>query len=473
MIALMARTLHSFLPDDQRLGRLVGVEQLGFFLLLKWLDEQEPGAFLAPINASFQWSAWISRPDLREPAALNRFVEEELLKHLRDCAAADPRKPLSPLFSQSHLLTCTFTARASVALQWISEQCLSQPEVRQAWANLLLDALDQTVKPDATGGHAVPESLCRLLVQLAGVKASAVVYDPACASAGFLGSTVASLPDGEGVWLNTYAETTKPWVLLCNVIAILQAGLPIHWRVRPEFRQRWLPENATVSPGFEADLVVMNPPYGFARTPDGGRTKTDAVESVRLEGLFLERGLAALKPDGGKLAVILPDGFLSGQDRGAVSLRRRLVEEYHLRFVISLPVGLFRGSSAKTSLLFLQHTHEPTGQVLYCEMPASSVRDTALSEGWCQAATALIGTWIDGAPPTADDGMVNWWTVGMDTFRANGYSLAPHNPCPPGMEVRPEPLSRIVQRLLVSVHDFEQSLRCLQQALETNEEESA
>ena len=93
------------------------------------------------------------------------------------------------------------------------------------------------------------------------------------------------------------------------------------------------------------DIVVTNPPFG---SPPGGEGR-----SAPLEVSALKRSLQFLKP-GGKLAIVMQDGVLSGSGHSAV--RRWLRDQGELVAVVGLPDHCFTpyGSNPKASVLFVR-----------------------------------------------------------------------------------------------------------------------
>jgi type I restriction enzyme M protein len=75
------------------------------------------------------------------------------------------------------------------------------------------------------------------------------------------------------------------------------------------------------------------------------------TNSKKSELLFLGVMMEALAP-GGQCAVVVPEGLLFGSTSAHIELRRKLVEDYELLAVISLPAGLFKPyAGVKTGVL--------------------------------------------------------------------------------------------------------------------------
>lgn len=105
------------------------------------------------------------------------------------------------------------------------------------------------------------------------------------------------------------------------------------------------------------DLILTNPPYvtsGSSNIKEEivkcGLDKHFTVNSLGVEGLFLEWIVRALKP-GGKAVIVVPDGiFIRKYDK---DMRSFLLTECNIDAIISLPVKTFFTTNKKTYILAL------------------------------------------------------------------------------------------------------------------------
>jgi type I restriction enzyme M protein len=97
-------------------------------------------------------------------------------------------------------------------------------------------------------------------------------------------------------------------------------------------------------------VILSNPPFAGVLPRDSIR-KDLPTSSKKSELLFLGVMMQALAP-GGRCAVVVPEGLLFGSTKAHVELRRKLLEDYELLAVVSLPAGVFKPyAGVKTGVL--------------------------------------------------------------------------------------------------------------------------
>lgn len=126
------------------------------------------------------------------------------------------------------------------------------------------------------------------------------------------------------------------------------------------------------------DVVLTNPPFGtkgrvddpailarydlghaWAKSGTGGWERTDRLlPNQTPETLFIERSVRLLK-EGGRMAIVLPDGLL--QNASSAPVRQWIRDHCHVRAVVSLPSVTFVpfGTGIKTSLLVVERRGKP------------------------------------------------------------------------------------------------------------------
>ena len=115
-----------------------------------------------------------------------------------------------------------------------------------------------------------------------------------------------------------------------------------------------LPENV------KTNLLIVNSQTDLFNSNKQLSIKPDAKQRIKtfsIEILFLERFIQLAKP-GGWIAIIIPDGILANSNLHYV--REFIAEKAKVLAIISLPRDTFKltGTSAKTSIIFLQKHQE-------------------------------------------------------------------------------------------------------------------
>lgn len=116
------------------------------------------------------------------------------------------------------------------------------------------------------------------------------------------------------------------------------------------------------------DFIISNPPFklDFSDFRDQLETKENSTrffagipkvaakkrESMPIYLLFLQHIIQSLSATG-KAAVVVPTGFLTGQDKISLGIRKKLLDENILRGVVSMPSNIFATTGTNVSVLFI------------------------------------------------------------------------------------------------------------------------
>ncbi|MBR1697593.1 MAG: N-6 DNA methylase, partial [Anaerovibrio sp.] len=115
------------------------------------------------------------------------------------------------------------------------------------------------------------------------------------------------------------------------------------------------------------DKILMNPPYGGHENASIKGYFPDDLASSETADLFMSVIMYRLKRDG-RAAVILPDGFLFGNDNAKTSIKKKLLSEFNLHTIIRMPGSVFAPfTSITTNILFFDNT-QPTKDVWFYRM---------------------------------------------------------------------------------------------------------
>ncbi|MNY19150.1 putative type I restriction enzymeP M protein [compost metagenome] len=175
--------------------------------------------------------------------------------------------------------------------------------------------------------------------------------------------------------------------------------------------------------------IVANPPFG-GMEEDGIETNFPAAFRTReTADLFLVLIMQLLK-DGGRAAVVLPDGFLFGE--GIKSrIKEKLLAECNLHTIVRLPNGVFSPyTGIKTNLLFFTkgtptkqvwfYEHQyPAGIKNYSKTRPMRIEEFAVEETWW-------GSEADGFAARKENQFA--WQVSVEDLRSRNWNLDCKNP---------------------------------------------
>ena len=105
-------------------------------------------------------------------------------------------------------------------------------------------------------------------------------------------------------------------------------------------------------PKDRVDIIITNPPFGGMEEDGIESNFPKKYQTRETADLFMALIMHLLKPDTGRAAVVLPDGFLFGEGT-KTNLKRELLEDFNLHTIVRLPKGVFSPyTSINTNILF-------------------------------------------------------------------------------------------------------------------------
>jgi type I restriction enzyme M protein len=114
------------------------------------------------------------------------------------------------------------------------------------------------------------------------------------------------------------------------------------------------------------DIVLANPPFkGAIDAADVNPTLPAKVKKTEI--LFLHLFLRLLE-NGGRAAVIVPDGVLFSSSNAHREIRRTLIEEHRLDGVVSMPSGVFRPYAGVSTAVLLFTKGAATERIWFYDM---------------------------------------------------------------------------------------------------------
>lgn len=294
--------------------------------------------------------------------------EEDLVKSIKNlCVKTNTSSKASPLKLSNAAICC--------AVQYLEKYKISSTDA-DLIGYAFQDVIDKIARK-TMGQFFTPDLVINFMIEVIKPDEKSLILDPFCGSGNMLLKTVQYIrkkqyksdpqSDQQTVTKNLYGiEKNQIMVNISSANAQIrnQHYMNIHWGdALADFEK--LPDQYASQ---KFDIVLTNPPFG-ANLPAkviqqlGHFDLAKHGKGVPVAVLGLERSVHFLKP-GGKLAIVIPDGLLSGKHSARV--RAWLVEQLKVSAIISLPLETFspNGANIKTSILFARkwHVHEDNEQ---------------------------------------------------------------------------------------------------------------
>ncbi|MGI6091900.1 MAG: HsdM family class I SAM-dependent methyltransferase [Negativicutes bacterium] len=188
------------------------------------------------------------------------------------------------------------------------------------------------------------------------------VGDPACGTAGFLVSAaeyIRSKYEADMTaeqWEHFAGDMFSGYDTDRTMLRISAMNLMLHSITKPHIDYvDSVSKNNAIDSKF--DVILANPPFTGTVDAESIHDNLKAVcNTKKTELLFVTLFLRMLKK-GGRCACIVPDGVLFGTTKAHKALRKELVENHHLRAVISMPSGVFKPyAGVSTAILVFTKT---------------------------------------------------------------------------------------------------------------------
>lgn len=370
---------------------LDAIEQLSYLIFLKQLDEREQDEERAakkrghkhePLFASeeLRWSYWSQLPGDK---AL-KIVKEKVFPFLKKLGAKTGSFGEHMEGAEFKINKPSLLIEACKAIDEMHISAQNQ-DVQGDLYEYLLSRLNTA---GTSGQFRTPRHIIRMMVQMIGPKAGERIADPAAGTCGFLVNAWQYLLemhtdkrdltyDDEG-WphgLTGSQLTQQEWKFAqsegftgydsdsgMTMLRIGSMNLMLHGLTAPRFHYA-----DTLSKAFTEesryDVVLANPPFkGAIDTSDVNSTLPTKVKKTEI--LFLHLFLRLLD-NGGRAAVIVPEGILFGSSNAHVEARKKLIEGNRLDAVVMMPAGVFRPyAGVSTAVLFFTRRKDGSDLVL-------------------------------------------------------------------------------------------------------------
>jgi len=414
--------------------------QLGWMLFLKIFSDKDKElellqeGYVSPIPPELHWDVWASNDEGITGNELINFVDQRLFPTLAkiDLSTGNKRALLVREVFANNFNYMKSGIHLRQVINKLDEVDFNNSKDKHVFGEIYEKFLGELQSAGTLGEFYTPRAITQLLAELTDPQLDERILDPACGTGGFLTAAIehlkgkaSSVSERESIQKNVMGWEYKPLpYLLANTNLILHdIGLPnIKY---DDSLARPLTEYHNAD---QVDVILANPPFGGVVSNNNENNFPQTYRTKESADLFLILMIRLLK-DGGRAAIVLPDGSLTG-DGVKQRIRQKLLEECNLHTIVRLPNSVFQPyASVATNLLFFTKG-EPTREVWYYQHKLPEGYKSYSKNKQIQLAEFdPLKVWWN----QREENEVAW-RVNIDRIRDNGFNLDIKNPHQPEEE---------------------------------------
>ena len=367
--------------DAQRIGQLGWMLFLKIYSDLELETELEDTKYKSPIPKKFRWESWadesVAGKDSLTGDALINFINNELFSKLKELdlstftgQARERGALLISVFDDAYNYMKNGTLLRQVINKINQDIDYNSVETRHLFGDIYEQILKDLQNAGNAGEYYTPRAVTQFAIEMVNPQLGEIVLDPACGTGGFL----------TGAFEHMKKQVKKPAELkaLKNSIrgvekkplphVLCATNMMVHGIEVPS---NIINDNTLAKPlrdygkSDQVDVIITNPPFGGVEE-DGIENNFPAeFRTKETADLFLVLVMELLK-DGGRAAIVLPDGTLFGEGI-KTRIKKKMLEECNLHTIVRLPKSVFAPyTSISTNVLFLTKG-KPTKEIWYFE----------------------------------------------------------------------------------------------------------
>ena len=448
-ISTVIKTIQDIMRKDDGVdGDAQRLSQLSWLLFLKIFDAQEEDLefeqanYRAPIPEQYLWRNWAADKQGMTGEELMDFVNNQLLPEIKTLQAPLASNPRGFIVREGLSEAFNYMKNGTLLRQVINKLNdidFTSSEERHLFGDIYEQLLRDLQAAGNSGEFYTPRSVTRFAVQMIDPKLGESIYDPACGTGGFLACSIDLLKtqikpaDDQKVFQTAVSGTEKKQLphLLCTTNMMLH-GIEVPQQIRQGNTLKR--PVSSIEASEMVDVIATNPPFGGSEEDGIEKNFPSELQTKETADLFLQYIVEMLK-DGGRAAVVLPDGTLFGEGV-KTRIKKLLLDECNLHTLIRLPNSVFAPyTSIKTNILFFEKG-TPTQDIWYYEVPLptgvkafNKTKPMKLDDF-----SACLDWWGEGSSiteKTARSGRQETdqaWKISIDEIIERDYNLDIKNP---------------------------------------------
>ncbi|MBD2121365.1 class I SAM-dependent DNA methyltransferase [Trichocoleus sp. FACHB-262] len=443
-IATLIKTIQDIMRKDVGVdGDAQRISQIVWLLFLKIFDDKEQEweftvkGYKSPLQSQLRWSTWAKNPEGMTGEELIGFVNNDLfpsLKKLANAAGVSPHgRVVGAVFEDAYNYMKSGTLLRQVINCIESDVDFNSSSDRHLFNDIYEKILADLQSAGNAGEYYTPRAVTQFMVDIINPRLGEKVLDPACGTGGFLTNTIEHLKpqvktaeDLKILQDTITGVEKKPLPHMLAMTNVMLHGIDVPTNIRHDNTlSRPLRD---YGPKDRVDIVVTNPPFGGMEEDGIENNFPRKYQTRETADLFMALIMHLLKPDNGRAAVVLPDGFLFGEGT-KTNLKRELLEEFNLHTIVRLPKGVFSPyTGINTNILFFEKG-EPTKDVWFFEHPyPEGYKSYSRSKPLTIQEFDREKAWWGGATRKGRKVNEYAWKVSAQEIAARNYNLDCKNP---------------------------------------------
>ena len=420
--------------------------QLGWMLFLKIFSDKDKelelldDSYISPIPAELHWDAWAGNDEGITGDKLRDFVDKQLFPTLAEIdlstatsntVAGNRAILVHEVFANNYNYM-----KSGIHLRQVINK-LNQIDFNNSkdlhlFGQIYETFLGELQSAGTLGEFYTPRAITEFMTEMLNPQLNETLLDPACGTGGFLTAAIEHLKAAAttGKQLEAIARNVRGWEYKPLPYMLANTNLVLHDITSPNIRygdslQQPLSE---YTHKHRVDAILANPPFGGVVSNNNENNFPQTFRTKESADLFLILMIHLLK-EGGRAAIVLPDGSLTG-DGVKQRIRAKLLEDCNLHTIVRLPNSVFQPyASVATNLLFFTKG-EPTETVWYYQhqLPEGQ-KAYSKTKPIQKAEFEPLKQWWHNREANEQA-----WRVDIATIKASGYNLDIKNPHQPEEE---------------------------------------
>ncbi len=443
-IGTLIKTIQDIMRKDVGVdGDAQRISQIVWLLFLKIFDDREQEweititGYKSPLLPQLRWTNWAKNPEGMTGEELLDFVNNQLFPELKKLATAAGVTPhgrvVGAVFEDAYNYMKSGTLLRQVINCIESNVDFNSSSDRHLFNDIYEKILADLQSAGNAGEYYTPRAVTQLMVDILNPRLGEKILDPACGTGGFLVNVIDHLQpqiktaqQKEALQTNIKGVEKKPLPHMLAMTNLMLHGIDVPSNIlHGNTLSRPLRDYSGKD---RVDLIITNPPFGGMEEDGIENNFPKKYQTRETADLFMALIMHLLKPDTGRAAVVLPDGFLFGEGT-KTNLKRELLEEFNLHTIVRLPKGVFSPyTSINTNILFFEKG-APTKDVWFFAHPyPEGYKSYSRSKPLTIQEFDREKSWWGGATRKGRQVNEYAWRVSAAEIVARNYNLDCKNP---------------------------------------------